>query len=410
MEKLLESGEAVDARDRHLDYMLQIAENRDSRMFGTETQEWFNQMEMEHDNLRAAFEWAGSNHPDKALKLAYALGGFWTVRDHISESRLWCQAILEKTKTISNVDVHRARVYVVLGWMSVTSGEHKAARLAAEQAIPLGRQTKDLTTVTRAYGILALASAFLGDFPTAQQAVTEGESLARARGLRSELAFLLSIRGQMQYFSRGDVARAKAYLDEASRIAREEGFRWASSFLAIGMAHTAAFLGDIEAARAAFRESGEIAARMGNRRIQYSSQSELAHVLRQHGELEEPLGIYKDLLPKWKDLGHRAAVAHELECIAYILLRKEEPERAAILLSAAQEIRRVIDTPRTNYEEDEYEREVAALREMLGEAFDKKWDEGKFLSMEQAIQVASPPSSSPTSKAIHPDNRNHQKH
>ncbi len=336
MEKLLESGEAVEARDRHLDYMLRIAIQTEERMFGSETQEWLDQMEVEHDNLRTAFEWASSNHPRMALELANAIGGFWTVRDHISEARSWCQAILEKTKSLSDVAAERARVYTVFGWMSVTSGEHKAGRAAAEQAITLGKQANDITTVTRAYGVLALTSIFLGDYPTVQYAVMEGESLAREHRINSELAFILSVRAQMDYFSRKDLAQAKANLDEAARLAREEGFRWASSFLAIGMAHTAAILGDLEAARAGFKESGEIAMKMGNKRIVYSSQSELAHVLREHGELDEPLSIYKDLLPKWKDLGHRAAVAHELECIAYILTRKEEPERAATLLGSAR--------------------------------------------------------------------------
>jgi hypothetical protein len=193
----------------------------------------------------------------------------------------------------------------------------------------------------------------------------------------------------MDYFSRKDLAQAKANLEEAAQLAREQGFRWASSFLAIGMAHTAALLGNLDLARAGFRESAEIARKMGNKRIVYSSESELAHVLREHGELDEPLSIYRDLLPKWKDLGHRAAVAHELECIAYILTRKEEPERAATLLGAAEEIRRVIDTPRTSNEELEYEREVNALREMLGETSTrKKWDEGRAMTMEQAIALA----------------------
>ena len=309
--------------------------------------------------------------------------------DHIREARSWCQAILEKTKSFSDVAAERARVYTVLGWMSVTSGEHKAGRAAAEQAIALGKQTNDINTVARAYGVLALTSIFLGDYPTVQYAVTEGESLAREHRINSELAFILSVRAQMEFFSRKDLAQAKANLEEAARLAREEGFRWASSFLAIGMAHTAAILGDIEAARAGFKESGEIARKMGNRRIVYSSQSELAHVLREHGELDEPLSIYKDLLPKWKDLGHRAAVAHELECIAYILTRKEEPERAATLLGSAQEIRRVIDTPRTNNEEVEYEKEVAMLREMLGEDdMREKWNAGRAMTMEQAIQLA----------------------
>lgn len=287
------------------------------------------------------------------------------------------------------IEKERARVYSVLGWMSVTSGEHKAGRTAAEQAIALGKQTNDLATVARAYGIVALTSAFLGDFSIAQPAAIEGEALARKQGLKSELAFILSIRGQLDYFSRNDLVQAKAYLTEAHQLAKEEGYRWAASFLAIGMAHTAAILGDIEAARSSFKESGEMAMRMGNKRILYSSQSELAHVLREHGELDEPLSIYKDLLPKWKDLGHRAAVAHELECIAYILIRKEELERATLLLGAAQEIRRVIDTPRTSAEEVEYEKEVAMLREMLGEGdAERKLNEGRRLTLEQAIELA----------------------
>jgi predicted ATPase/class 3 adenylate cyclase len=389
MEKLLESGEAVAARDRHLDYVLRIAVQTEERMFGSETQEWLDQMEVEHDNLRTAFEWASSNHPALALKLAYAIGGFWTVRDHISEARSWCQLVLDKTKSLSDVNAERARVYSVLGWMSVTSGEHKSGRAAAEQAISLGKQTNDLSTVARGYGILALTSIFLGDYPTAQHAAMEGESLAREHKINSELAFILSVRAQMDYLSRKDLAQAKANLEEAAKLAREEGFRWASSFLAIGMAHTAAILGDLEVARAGFKESGEIARKMGNKRIVYSSQSELAHVLREHGDLDEPLDIYRDLLPKWKDLGHRAAVAHELECIAYILSRKEEPERAASLLGTAEEIRRVIDTPRTRAEEVEYGKEVAMLREMLGEtSLEKKWGEGRAMTMEQAIQLA----------------------
>jgi len=390
MEKLLESGEAVQARDGQLDYMLQIAEQTDNRMFGTESQEWFEQMEVEHDNLRAAFEWATSNQPDKALKLAYALAGFWTLHDHISESLAWCQLILEKTKSMSDVDKERARVYSVLAWMSVTSGEHKAGRVAAEQAISLGKQTNDLPTVARAHGILALTSAFLGDFTTANNASQAGELLAREQGLKSELAFILTMRGgQFGYSSKDDLAQAKAYLDEASKIAREEGFRWASSYLAIGMAYTAAAQGDIETARAGFRESSDIARKMGNKRIVYMSQSELAHVLRAHGELDEPLSIYKDLLPKWRDLGHRAAVAHELECVAYILARKEQLERAAILLSAAQEVRRVIDTPRTSGEEVEYEKEVAALNANIDEKeFASLWAEGRAMTMDEAIELA----------------------
>ena len=63
MEKLLESGEAVATRNRQFEFMLQIAGKSERRMFGAENNSWLDQMEVEHDNLRAAYEWSIANFP-----------------------------------------------------------------------------------------------------------------------------------------------------------------------------------------------------------------------------------------------------------------------------------------------------------------------------------------------------------
>ena len=121
----------------------------------------------------------------------------------------------------------------------------------------------------------------------------------------------------------------------------------------------------------------------------YSNRSELAHALRENGMLDEAYNIYREVIPGWKDLGHRAAVAHELECIGYILARKEEPEGAVTLLSAAQTIRKAIDMPRTKFEDMEYEKELSTLRGMLGvDQFQTQWVNGESLSMDAAIELA----------------------
>ena len=389
MEKLLESGEAAAMRNRHLDFVLKLSEFAPQRMFGTEEVELLDRIETEHDNLRVALHWAIDNHPHKALILADAVGGFWTVRDHIAEARAWCRAILDRTKTLSEADVERARVYTVLGWISVTTGEHRAGREAAEEAILLAKKTGDAVTLVRAYGIQALTSIFLGDYQLADRVATEAENIARQQNLRTELVFALSARAQMAYFARQNLDQAKAYLFEAASIAREQSFVWASSFLAIGMGHIAAVLGDIETARIGFKESANIAKKVGNKRIVYSSQSEFAHVLRQQGQLEEPLATYRDLLPKWRDLGHRSAVAHELECIAYILIRKEEPDRAAVLLGAAAALRTAIDSVMTLAEKAEYEKEIASLRSgMEADEFEASWNRGRTFTMDEAIEFA----------------------
>ena len=65
-----------------------------------------------------------------------------------------------------------------------------------------------------------------------------------------------------------------------------------------GMARVAGIMGDLDTARAKFLQSAELAKKMGNKRQMYSCYSELAHVLRENGELDEPLTIYRDLLPE----------------------------------------------------------------------------------------------------------------
>ncbi len=389
MEKLVESGEAIAMRDRHLDFILGVTKYSPNRMFGTEDIELLDNIESEHDNLRAALEWATANHPEKALKLAYGAGGFWVVRDYNNEARTWCNAILEKTETLSGFDAERGRLYGLLEWLCVTLGDHIKGREASERAIVLGTKSNDFITLARAYAVLALTSSFLGDFPHAVAAAEKAESIAREHDLVAELSFALSARAQLEFLGSRNFQSSKAALHEAAELVRKAGFIWASSFMDIGMGHMAAMMGDLDTARAAFGRSAEAAKLLGNKRIAYSSQSEFAHVLRQHGDLDEPLATYRYLLPKWKDLGHRAAVAHELECIAYILVRKEEPERAVNLLGAADSLREAIDSVMTKMEKEEFENEVSALRELLGEdMFNKTWNVGKMLTLDQAIDLA----------------------
>jgi hypothetical protein len=136
-------------------------------------------------------------------------------------------------------------------------------------------------------------------------------------------------------------------------------------------------------------QSAELARKIGNKRQMYSCYSELAHVLRENGKLDEPLSIYRDLLPKWKDLGHRAAVAHELECIAYIVSKKDHPHLAATILGAADALRKLIESSPTSVELEEYEKEVSALSEKLQSSeFESAWKAGQRLSMDEAIALA----------------------
>src|SRR5207237_590419 len=60
LERLQESGDEAQWRERHLAYFLQVAEQAASHLTGPEQQAWFDGLEAEHENLNAALRWSAS--------------------------------------------------------------------------------------------------------------------------------------------------------------------------------------------------------------------------------------------------------------------------------------------------------------------------------------------------------------
>jgi len=117
--------------------------------------------------------------------------------------------------------------------------------------------------------------------------------------------------------------------------------------------------------------------------------SEVAHGLRQAGELEKALHYYRKSILHWKDFGHRAAVAHQLECFALIALAQEQYERAALLFGHAENLRQISNSVRTPAEQKDFEEAKSQLHSQMGESkFESTWNQGSSLTMEQAIEYA----------------------
>jgi hypothetical protein len=115
----------------------------------------------------------------------------------------------------------------------------------------------------------------------------------------------------------------------------------------------------------------------------------MAHAARQMGNYPEALALYRETLRDWQEIGHRGAVAHQLECMAFIAKAQEQGERAVKLMSAAEALRKASNSARTPQEQIEFDRELASLRAGLDEkTFDLLWAEGQSLDMDQAIDVA----------------------
>src|SRR5205814_9402342 len=57
-ERLDETGEAKTIRDRHAQAFQALAEEASKHLLGAEQKQWLDRLEMDHDNFRAAMDWA----------------------------------------------------------------------------------------------------------------------------------------------------------------------------------------------------------------------------------------------------------------------------------------------------------------------------------------------------------------
>jgi predicted ATPase/class 3 adenylate cyclase len=97
-EKLLESGEGDQVRRHHLDYFLDFAEQGDRESRGPHSLEWKRRMDAEHNNLRAALEYAFDTEgaSDAVVQLTRAVGGFngvWSTGFY-KEGHYWAERAL----------------------------------------------------------------------------------------------------------------------------------------------------------------------------------------------------------------------------------------------------------------------------------------------------------------------------
>ncbi len=389
MEKLLESDEAAVTRNRHLDYVMTLVGDVDEGIMGTRRLKWLNEMEVEQDNLRAALEWASSHELPKAIHLALVLGPFWTSRDYNTEAESWCQTILSRSEALSDLRGPRARLYAVLAQAAIYMGDHNVARPAADAGLALAEQAADKGALVRLYGLAGLANMYLGEFAASREALRVGEVLARERGETGELAMILVLTTQVIFFSGGDINETRRYAAEAENLAIHGDSQWSGLMLEFAFARLSGLMGNIEKARVLFKQAADHAQELGTMRIVYSCHSELAHILRRHGEIDEALALYAEVLPKWTGLGHRSAAAHELECMAFILGQKDRPEQALTMLGAAEALRETIGSPMSALERAEHDQALAGLRTRVGDATLRElWAAGGAMDLDQAVGFA----------------------
>jgi predicted ATPase/DNA-binding SARP family transcriptional activator len=349
------SGERDQIRRRHLDFYLALAEEAK-----TELETWFpspaaerrsstsfERLELEHDNCRTGFDSArrlGERRLE--LRLASALGPFWTVRGHLGEGRTRISDALARDPDAPARLRGHAQWYSAL--MACWQGDLKTGRVLAEEAAAGYEATGDKRGVAKSLILLGVASMGEREFGRAKAFLEESQSIYEMLG--DELGIHIS-------------------MDELARVALEQGdFDEARR--------------QFEAALAYFR-TNEYEQRVAN------TLADLGFAALGQADYEEARVVWEESLRQCSELGWKSNVALDLAGLAAVFTEATDLERAARLLGRVESLVEEIHVQPPGYARMVRERTQRELESLLdSRRFAARFEEGRSTPLEDIVSLA----------------------
>jgi predicted ATPase/class 3 adenylate cyclase/DNA-binding CsgD family transcriptional regulator len=216
LEKLGESGEADAVRSRHRDHYVAMAALLDAPGRSTGDERSLEEVELEIDNLRAAFEWSRENADiERAATLASSLYPLWLNGSRIRDGLAWFASIFsdENAPDLEKTPLVHARALSDKAMLDAWAGA-PASVDQAQWALEIARQVDDPALLARALTACGFIAGN-GDNPRAAvEYFDEGITLARAVDDKWVLCQILIWHAQAAIVA-GDPMTARAAAGEA---------------------------------------------------------------------------------------------------------------------------------------------------------------------------------------------------
>jgi non-specific serine/threonine protein kinase len=374
--------EAAAVRDAHLAYYLAMGDQflcAERATWSTlEIQGWFDRIEREHDNFRAALAWALARATDAhqpggapigpepyleaGLRLAGDLLWFWSTRGHMAERREWLESFLA-------LDVP-------------DDGADPAESVA---------RNREAVTV-RARVLFGAASYKFGDYddrtvPRLERSVALYRALGDRRGMTQPLRSL-AVTAERH----GDRARATALLEECVSLCREAFGPLGTMLPLTELGELALAAGDLDLAHARSEEALSLSLQAGELSLQAANLIVQALIARRRGLLERAAAQARRVVELFWPVGDVRTHAAGLEVCAIVLTASSRAVPAARLLGAAAAQRERLSMPQRIGDvptPEDVEAGMAQTRAALGEeAWAAAFAAGRALSLEEAVAEA----------------------
>ena len=277
-EKLESSGEVAEIRNRHLAHYADLSEAMEKGIDGNTQLKWTLIGDQEHNNLRAALDWglqegAGANFQD-ALRTAAATGVYWVARSYFREGIERLSVYLNRA-TEPEQQPLRVKLLYRTGAMAGYMFDYATGQKLCEQGVELARALGSKRDLANALFYLSEIMSNLGQNQAAHAALEECIALCWQESYTSQLSVSLTDLGVLLN-KEGDFQGAQSTLEEALAIASRTNDLWGIGHALLSLGSINRFARNYEAAIDYFVRSLEATLKIGDRRAEGITYSNLA--------------------------------------------------------------------------------------------------------------------------------------
>jgi predicted ATPase len=339
LERLAERGEAEALQRRHAEWFLAFAEQAEPHLDDADQAEWLGLLEDEIANLREA-----ASRPELSGRFLAALRFLWAKRGFVAEGRRLVEEVLPR---LPDGDPAKPMALVTGSLLAVMQGDFEASIAHGENAIRLGEAAGE-------------------DRPALEVASALGRSL-------------LSV---------GEEERALALFTDAAERGPKFGRPGLAAIALLNLGYVALLHGELEAADDYLRQSVDLAASCGERHGQSRSLAARSSVALEAERLEDARELAQESLAISAPAHDRDNACWALE-LAGCALAPDDPERAARLFGAAEELRTLLGGNLTGLELAQHERALSLLSAARDpHALAAALEHGRKLPLEDAAALA----------------------
>ncbi len=450
-ELLARCGELEATRQSHARYYLALAERAALAWEGPQFALWLGRIERNHENLRAAMQWALEADGDQArlevaLRLGSAMRSFWQVRGYFREGRGFLEQAL--AQSLGSHARLRAKVLNEAVHLALSQGDFAWGEALCQENLARCRELGDSSAIARALYLLGLSACWQGNLTRASSLLLESVALSQEVGdqggtlmalhvggfvanhqgeyarAQAVLEQILAIQRKMAnkrgiawssavladtlFLSQQDATMAEASLTEAEALFQELGDKWGIAECTWRQGRIALAQADIVMARTLVEQSVALSRELGNRRSLASALCLLGSVAAAQQDWASARACSEESLAEAQAVHDAVQIASSLEGLAGVLAAERASLAnvlwAAQLWGAAEALRETMGAPLPPVECDTYEERVAAARSSIGKRiFSAYWAQGRTMTPEQALAAqgkAATPSQRSTEPAL----------